>query len=46
MCEFKMAVENFVMLAVVLVRVSKDYNDSSIFYSVFAFTAACYIGTD
>lgn len=39
-----MAVENFVMLAIVLVRVSNDYEDSGIFYSVFAFTAACYIG--
>lgn len=44
LCEFKMSMENFAMLAVVLVKVSKDYDDSGIFYSVFAFTAACYIG--
>jgi hypothetical protein len=43
MCEVKMAIENFIMLAVVLSTIHSHYAED-LFYSVLSFTLICYLG--
>lgn len=48
-CEFKMAIENFIMCAIVVNQVYSQYKDryrydEGAFWSVFSFTLVCYLG--